>query len=185
MALHSGVVTSRPQCIGFINILQWTKSQSETPAFLPLSPVFSSHLPLLTQVFICLLQPACGLLYYSWIPYCFWLMQNACFPSYTTYNPQTFSSPKPRLEWSSRLLQITAFIIHVHPTFVSSYREKRHESGEGIIRWHRNSPHSLLTRTEAQQVAGRMIKSWKRKHIPSFLEKQIMWAELNWQIQNN
>lgn len=39
-----------------------------------------------------LLQPACGLLYYSWTPYCFWLMQNACFPPIQPIAP-IFSSP--------------------------------------------------------------------------------------------
>lgn len=36
-----------------------------------------SHLPLFIQVFICLLQPAYRLLYYSWAPYCF-LVEAGC-----------------------------------------------------------------------------------------------------------
>lgn len=61
-------------------------------------------------------QPAYRLLYYSWTPYCFWLMQKTCSPSYTTYttySPHTSTLRGLIYNLAGLNLKITAGF-HVH-----------------------------------------------------------------------
>lgn len=80
-----------------------------------LSLLFSvSHLPLFLQVFIFLLRPAYGLLYYSWTPYCFWLMLNACFPSHIPSALQILIYNLAGLSFRITELLVTSYKAHTH-----------------------------------------------------------------------
>lgn len=68
-----------------------------------------SFLPLFTQVFICLLQPAYGLLYYSWAPYCFfgWCRMHV----FAAISPTT-SLATPHLQFNRAKLQDHCWFLH-------------------------------------------------------------------------
>lgn len=85
----SSLVVSWSQCFCLINsqhlLGNKVKGSTQILVRVPWESSRSSFVsPSSYRFFIFLLQPAYRLLYYSWTPYCFSWMQNACFLSYNT-----------------------------------------------------------------------------------------------------
>lgn len=117
------LVISWSQCFCLINIQHSpaNKVEESVPIFARVSWESSRSFFLLLLIFLCLYRfsfvffCAYRLLYYSWSPYCFWRMQNACFPSYITFStPYILFSLRFIRSWSPAFLQVTALIIYLH-----------------------------------------------------------------------